>query len=137
MPVFLLGVMTLHPKYRHDVLFAVTFFTVRILFHIVLGVSYFLHDNRAQATGGSYIPAFLLAFAFPLHVIWFRACIMGFYRRASRNTLAETEILPEDLTAEVSPSPDPPRKCVPTVDSLTGTILDRLTPNHHPHCREE
>ena len=101
-PTFCLGFMTMHPAYRNNVVFAVTFFLTRILFHIVLGVSYFFHDNRAQATGGSYVPSLLLASIFPLHAMWFRACIIGFFRRASQRntpistTKAELEILPVD-----------------------------------------
>lgn len=137
-PVFLLGFMTLHPKYRNDVVFAVAFFTVRILFHVVLGVSYFLHDNRAQATGGSYIPSLILASVFPLHVIWFRGCIMGFYRRASRrtpvSTLAEPKVLPEESCQRfsIARATGKTRSLQAVlVDSLTGAILDRLIPHHH------
>ena len=82
-PDLLLGFMILHPDFRSDITFAVVFFHTRVLFNIFLGVSYFLYDNRAKATGGSYIPSIVLAQAFPVHVIWFYNCIKGIYRRGS------------------------------------------------------
>ena len=93
--------MTLHPGLRSNILFAVAFFLTRILFHIILGVSYFLHDNRTQATGGSYIPSLLLATIFPLHAMWFYGCIKGFLRRASeRNTPVSTTVKPDVLPVD-------------------------------------
>jgi hypothetical protein len=76
--------LTLHPDFRSNIVFAVAFFLTRILFHIILGISYFLHDNRTQTTGGSYLPSILLATIFPVHAMWFYGCIMGFFRRASQ-----------------------------------------------------
>ena len=76
--------MILHPDVRSSIAFAVAFFLaldrIRVLFDIILGISYFLHDDRAQATGGSYIPFIVLAQAFPVHAMWFK----GIYRRASQ-----------------------------------------------------
>ena len=108
-PTFFLGFMTLHPDYRSNIAFAVAFFLTRILFHIILGISYSLHDNRTLATGGSYLPSILLATIFPLHAMWFYGCIKGFYRRASQrntpiSTIDELDILPVDR--KVSPPPD-------------------------------
>ena len=103
--------MTLHPVFRSNIAFAVAFFLTRILFHIILGISYFLHDNRTQATGGSYLPSILVATIFPLHAMWFYSCIQGFYRRASQRhstpttpTIDEPGILPVDR--KVSSQPD-------------------------------
>ena len=101
--------MILHPYFRSDIVFAVAYFLTRILFHIVLGISYFLHDNRTQATGGSYLPSILLATIFPMHVMWFYGCIKGFYRRASQrraslSTVDEVGISPVDR--KVSPPPE-------------------------------
>ena len=115
LPTFFLGWMTLYPEFRSNIVFAVAFFFTRILFHIVLGVSYFLHDNRTQATGGSYIPSLLLASIFPVHAMWFHGCIKGFFRRASKrntpitpiSTIAELDILPVDSTTKVSSHPEP------------------------------
>ncbi|KAF8800051.1 hypothetical protein BYT27DRAFT_7227575 [Phlegmacium glaucopus] len=107
-PTFCLGFMTLYPELRSNVLFAVAFFLTRILFHIILGVSYFLPDNRAQVTGGSYIPAILLASVFPLHALWFYGCIKGFFRRASKQdtpvpTVVELHISPEAPKVALQP----------------------------------
>ena len=101
--------MTLHPDFRSNIIFAVAFFLTRILFHIILAVSYFLHDNRTQATGGSYLPSVLLATIFPVHAMWFYGCIKGFFRRASQrhtpiSTIDELGILPVD--EKLSPPPE-------------------------------
>ena len=101
--------MALHPDFRSNTAFAVVFFLTRILLHIILGISYFLHDNRTQVTGGSYLPSLLLAIILPLHVMWFYGCIQGFYRRASQrrasiSTIDEVGISPVDR--KVSPPPE-------------------------------
>jgi len=109
-PTFFLGFMTLHPDFRSNTTFAIAFFFTRILLHIILCISYFLHDNRTQTTGGSYLPSVLLATILPLHVMWFYGCIQGFYRRASQRhtpvstSIDEVGILPVDR--KVSPPPD-------------------------------
>lgn len=106
-PTFFLGFMTLYPELRSNVVFAVAFFLTRILFHIVLGVSYFLQDNRTHATGGSLIPSLLLASIFPLHAMWFYGCIKGFIRRASKRhtpvpTKGEPDVKSVDTQAKVA-----------------------------------
>jgi len=127
-PTFFLGFMTLHPHLRSNVVFAVAFFLTRILFHIVLGVSYFFHDNRVQATGGSYVPSLLLATIFPLHAMWFHSCIKGFFRRASRrntpvSAIAELDIIPVDRRpSKVASSPEPQSKR--TTSSRPSTVID-------------
>ncbi|KAF9458427.1 hypothetical protein BDZ94DRAFT_1201167, partial [Collybia nuda] len=82
-PTFILGLTTLHPRLRNNSLFASSFFATRIVFHIILTVAYFSEETRVAATGGSFIPAILLALVFPLHVVWFIGCIKGFIRRAA------------------------------------------------------
>jgi hypothetical protein len=102
--------MTLHPEFRNNILFAVAYFFTRILFHLVLVVSYFLRDNRTLTTGGSYMPSLLLASIFPLHAMWFYGCLKGFFRRASQRdalvspTKVEVDIPPVDR--KVNPLPD-------------------------------
>ena len=108
-PTFFLGFMTLHPDFRSNILFAAAFFLTRILFHVILCISYFLHDNRTQTTGGSYLPSILLATIFPVHAMWFYGCLKGFFRRASErhtpiSTIDELGILPVDEKA--SPPPE-------------------------------
>jgi hypothetical protein len=56
----------------------------RIILHIVLGISYLLQENRIHATGGSFLPATILAMILPLHVSWFVGCVKGFIRRAAQ-----------------------------------------------------
>jgi len=107
-PTFFLGFMTLHPDFRSNIAFAVAFFLTRILFHVILCISYFLHDNRTQTTGGSYLPSLLLATIFPLHAMWFYGCVKGFFRRASErhtpiSTIDELDILPVDRKVSSSP----------------------------------
>ena len=107
-PTFFLGFMTLHSDFRSNTLFAVAFFLTRILFHVILCISYFLHDNRTQTTGGSYLPSLILATIFPVHAMWFYGCLKGFFRRASQrhtpiSTIDELGILPVDEKASPSP----------------------------------
>jgi len=110
-PTFFLGFMTLHPALRSNIAFGVAFFLTRILFHVVIGVSYFLHDNRTQTIGGSYMPSVLLAIIFPLHAMWFYGCIMGFVRRGStRDTPVSTKADVPPVDRKVSPSPEPQNK---------------------------
>ena len=82
LPTFHLAISILHPKLRHNILFAATFFTTRIAFHVVLFISYFSKATRTKAVGGSFVPAGLFAAIFPLHVQWFTGCIKGFIRRS-------------------------------------------------------
>jgi hypothetical protein len=105
-----LGFMSLYPEFRSNIVFAIAFFFTRILFHIVLGVSYFLRDNRTLTTGGSYMPSFLLASVFPLHAMWFYSCVKGFFRRASqRDALVSTtkvKVYIPPVDRKVNPLPD-------------------------------
>ncbi|KAF5367275.1 hypothetical protein D9615_010445 [Tricholomella constricta] len=80
-PTFIMGITTLYPPLRSNVLFALAFFTTRIALHIVLAISYISHENRIHTTGGSFVPAILLAGILPLHAVWFTRCIRGFIRR--------------------------------------------------------
>ena len=101
--------MTLHPDFRSNTAFAVAFFLTRILFHIILCISYFLHDNRTLTTGGSYLPSALLATVFPMHAMWFYGCIQGFYRRASqRQTSISTSTIDEVGNLPVDRKVSPP-----------------------------
>lgn len=81
-PTSIFAIATFYPHLRSDILFAVAFFVTRILFHVVLIVSYISQENRVQAAGGSFTPAIVLSMVFPLHMLWFVGCIKGFIRRA-------------------------------------------------------
>ena len=100
--------MALHPDLRSNTVFAVSFFLTRILFHFFLCISYFLHDNRTQATGGSYLPSLLLAIIFPLHATWFYGCIQGFYRRASQRHTPTSSIDEIGIVVPVDRKVNPP-----------------------------
>jgi len=139
-PTFFLGFMTLHPEFRNNTVFGVAFFLTRILFHIVLGISYFLRDNRTLATGGSYMPSLLLASIFPLHGMWFYNCLKGFFRRASQRaalvstTKVKVNIPPVDR--KVNPWPDPQsrrtrrsRPSTKVVDNQYNTRSTDTTPS--------
>lgn len=114
--------MTLHPDFRSNTAFAIAFFLTRILFHIILGISYFLHDNRTQATGGSYLPSLLLATILPLHVMWFYGCIQGFYRRASQRHTPIDEVVPVDR--KVSPPPETQGKRAAQSRPSSSSVVD-------------
>ncbi|KAJ6493277.1 hypothetical protein C8R45DRAFT_184992 [Mycena sanguinolenta] len=91
LPTFTLGLTTLVPRWRSNVLFAVTFGATRIAFRLVL--LYALAMVRELPT-----PATILALVFPLHAMWFRGCIAGFVRRhkaraATRNASGESVVV--------------------------------------------
>lgn len=89
--------------------FAVSFFLTRILFHIILGISYLLPHNRHDITGGSFLPAVLLALIFPMHAMWFHGCIKGFQRRREESrakappSVIELDIYPEKNNESTAP----------------------------------
>lgn len=104
-PTFVLGISTLFPRIRNNTLFAVCFFMTRIVFHIVLGISFLFEENRKAVTGGSYIPALLLVCIFPFHVTWFVGCIKGFILRARRKTTPVSVSLTKSVALGPSPAP--------------------------------
>lgn len=81
LPTFVLGITSLYPHLRSNVIFAVTFASTRIVLHAILCISYLLPKNHAS-THGSWVPSIILACVFPLHAFWFRGCINGFIKRA-------------------------------------------------------
>lgn len=81
-PTFVLAIATLYPHLRSDVLFATTFFLTRIVLHVRLGLSFFLH--RARVTDGSMGPGIIMACIFPLHAFWFSGCVKGFVKRSQQ-----------------------------------------------------
>ncbi|KAK1223618.1 hypothetical protein PQX77_013515 [Marasmius sp. AFHP31] len=83
-PTFILGLSILAPKTRSNALFAVVFFLTRILFHIILTITYALPDVRQHVTRGSFAISGILLGVLPLHVSWFVGCLKGFVRRARK-----------------------------------------------------
>ncbi|KAJ7127304.1 hypothetical protein C8R43DRAFT_1211171 [Mycena crocata] len=101
LPTFLLGLSTLLPRLRSNVLFGLTFFATRIALHLVFLVSYAAPQSRptsnlleSTSTTGSLVPAGILAFVFPLHAMWFHGCVRGFIKRhrASRSAASVTSV---------------------------------------------
>ncbi|KAF9030745.1 hypothetical protein BDZ89DRAFT_985288, partial [Hymenopellis radicata] len=82
LPTFILGISSLYPRLRSNILFAASFFTTRLLYHAFLCLSFYAPDNRRIIAGGSYVPAVIFTLAFPMHVMWFVGCVNGFIRRA-------------------------------------------------------
>jgi hypothetical protein len=80
----------------------------RIMFHVILGVSYLFCENRVHATGGSFLPAAILGLIFPLHVSWFVGCVRGFVRRAAqkRSTQPVPGIVPVARTTVTVATPE-------------------------------
>ncbi|KAF7968375.1 hypothetical protein HWV62_30865 [Athelia sp. TMB] len=76
LPTLLLGAAALHPRLRSNLAFAAAFFATRIAMHAVWAAQYAL-----AKPGGSWMPALVLGGVFPLHVLWFKACLAGFVRR--------------------------------------------------------
>jgi hypothetical protein len=133
LPTFILAFTILHPRFRSNVLFAVSFFATRIMFHIILCISYLLPHNRAHATGGSYLPSTILSFVFPLHAAWFHGCIKGFSRRRNQaKSPPSSPVIPPDIYAEMPPpvasaetSPSPPPATIqqqPTADEYSMMV---------------
>jgi len=124
-PTFFLGFMALHPDFRNNTAFAIAFFLTRILFHIILGISYFLPDNRKQATGGSYLPSLLLTTILPLHVMWFYGCIQGFYRRASQRHTPIDEVLSVDQKVSSPPEETQSKRAGQSRPSSSSVVDNR------------
>jgi hypothetical protein len=124
LPTFILALGSIYPNFRSNTLFALAFFTTRIVFHILLCVSYLLPNNRAYATGGSFLPAGLLACIFPLHAFWFSGCVKGFIKRNRMENRMEPTIVAVDIqcfpssTPSTSPPPSPLSTSSPPRPSL-------------------
>ena len=104
----------LFPRLRSDILFALTFFTTRIMLHIILCISYILPHNRAHTTDGSILPFTVLTLIFPLHAFWFHGCVKGFLKRSKvQSASAATPLaISAEMVAEMAsatltnPAPD-------------------------------
>lgn len=79
-PTFVLAVGSLNSRFRSDVLFALSFFTTRIILHLFLCASMVV--SRHDVTNDSYVPGVIVACIFPLHAFWFYGCLKGFVKRA-------------------------------------------------------
>lgn len=99
-PTFVLALGSIVPRLRSDIFFSLCFFTTRIVYHIVLGVS--LAIQRHDATGGSFVPAIIMAAIFPLHAFWFVGCLKGFLKRAK---IAEKSVPVTKLPVNTISSP--------------------------------
>ncbi|KAG7095011.1 hypothetical protein E1B28_005806 [Marasmius oreades] len=140
LPTFILGVFILAPKTRSNVLFAVVFFLTRILFNIVLVISYALPDVRKHATGDSFAVSGILLGALPLHIIWFVGCIKGFARRAKEAKdarLSERRINTVEVNLKVYNATDEKRSPTPSSTRKALAAIHHpvvVPPGHvHPH----
>ena len=138
-PTFFLAFKSMHPELRNklNIVFSVTFFITRILLHIILGVSYSLHDNRTRITDGSYMPSLIMAMVFPLHAMWFYESIKGFIRRAARRrTPVSTTVDTPPVNQKVDALPESqqsPVEAVPVVKpSKISKMLGQPIPFYHP-----
>jgi hypothetical protein len=113
----------------------VAFFTTRIVFHVVLLVSYISEETRKQATGGSFIPAIVLAMVLPLHVLWFVGCIKGFIRRAAQKPSANPLPIVSRSSRNHNPSGLAQAAVVHRLPSRLRNIL-KLRPLHRRHSLE-
>lgn len=66
--------------------------------HLVWCISYALPANRARTSGGSIIPSVMLACVFPLHALWFKACVQGFLKRYNANHAGTAQVVTADST---------------------------------------
>ncbi|KAJ7017632.1 hypothetical protein C8F04DRAFT_1332941 [Mycena alexandri] len=115
LPTLLLGLATLLPALRSNALFALTFLATRIVFHIVLMLSY-------ASTPATRVPAGILAMVFPLHAMWFVGCVKGFVKRfkASRNPSKTS-------TSTIAVST--------TIETKTTSARHPLAPDIYPDAR--
>ncbi|KAG1726684.1 hypothetical protein EDB19DRAFT_1751940 [Suillus lakei] len=79
-PTFVLAIASLNPRFRSDVVFALSFFVTRIVLHLFLCASMVV--SRHTVTNDSYGPGVIMACVFPLHAFWFYGCLKGFVKRA-------------------------------------------------------
>ncbi|KAG2095888.1 uncharacterized protein F5147DRAFT_717459 [Suillus discolor] len=79
-PTFLLAIASLNPRFRSDVVFAMSFLATRIVLHVFLCVS--MIASRHHVTNDSYGPGLIMACIFPLHAFWFYGSLKGFVKRA-------------------------------------------------------
>lgn len=79
-PTFVLAIASLNPRFRSDVVFALSFFATRIVLHLFLCASMVV--SRHTVTNDSYGPGVIMACVFPLHAFWFYGCLKGFVKRA-------------------------------------------------------
>ncbi|RDB16601.1 hypothetical protein Hypma_002800 [Hypsizygus marmoreus] len=133
-PTFVLGISTLYPRLRNNILFATSFFMTRICLHIILGISYFFTENRVHATGGSIIPALLLTLILPLHVMWFVGCVKGFIRRAAQKRSAQ--LTPSVFALNIVPSATNfPSTAMKPISQSTFTFPPSLPTRHNFRLR--
>lgn len=114
LPTFILAIGSINPYLRSDRLFAASFFTTRILFHIILIMSYLFPE---YAPGDTRVPGYILMCIFPLHAWWFTGCIKGFIRRAkAKNSNVEPNVIALDISQASlhvgvrRPSPPSPKR---------------------------
>ncbi|KAG6826908.1 hypothetical protein H0H92_013933 [Tricholoma furcatifolium] len=96
----------------------------RILFHIIMAISFAFEENRLAQTDGSYVPSILLTCILPLHVTWFVGCIKGFIRRAKGQ--AQITSTPPASPVDVAHGPSP---------APSSTRPTSLPPSHAPAPR--
>ncbi|KAE9391290.1 hypothetical protein BT96DRAFT_311603 [Gymnopus androsaceus JB14] len=143
-PTLILGTATLFPRIRSNIFFAVSFFLTRILFHIIIGVAYYLPKNRpltraalsalssstTAAPIGSVAPAVLLTFVFPMHAGWFLGCLKGFKKRAKLRREAEIKARGAKNEPKTTKSSVPPAKLSPP-DAVPHASLRRRLHAHY------
>lgn len=105
-PTFILAIASLNPRFRSDIIFALSFFATRIVLHVFLCASMVV--SRHTITNDSYGPGILMACIFPLHAFWFYGCLKGFVKRAKS---AKPQPVKQG-TVTASPSPSGQSRCL-------------------------
>jgi len=99
-PTFVMAIASLNPRFRSDVIFALSYFATRIVLHICLCVS--MVASRHNVTNDSFSPGVIMACVFPLHAFWFYGCLKGFVKRAK--SVKPQPVKQGTVTASPSPS---------------------------------
>ncbi|KAJ7491052.1 hypothetical protein FB451DRAFT_1552588 [Mycena latifolia] len=115
LPTLHLALSFLHPRFRHDWLFCVSFFATRIIFHLFLFWAFYSLGGNLFAQG-SRLPAAFLALVFPGHALWFAQSVRGTVRRSQKSDHPS------------APQPDRIAFLDQTIVSATLASLDDATP---------
>lgn len=85
LPTFDLAISNLFPALRNDFRFLLSFFLIRISFHLAYFIDCVRPSSR-KVMGNAWTPLLMLLLAFAMHVSWFRGGVMGYLKRRSKAT---------------------------------------------------
>lgn len=82
LPTFVMGIASLHPPFRSNILFTSTFFVTRIFFHFgLLLATWSTHGRSTPGIEGSWGVPISVLVTYPMHLWWGYKCILSTRRR--------------------------------------------------------